>query len=211
MESTAILVGVGPRLGEAAARRLVEAGYRVGLIARSAAHVEALAAELGDAATAATADATDPEALAAAFETIRATHGPAEALVYNASAPGGSPLEEASSEAFEAVWRTRALGLFNALQAASDPRGVVVSGTNFASAGAPEQIEWGSAAAATKGLARSVGADSTTAVTYVEIAAAIAPPDSAFGGAVNAAALADQYVEFLDREPGFYVETVRPE
>jgi hypothetical protein len=86
----------------------------------------------------------------------------------------------------------------------------VVSGTNYASEGAPRQVEWGSAAAATKGLARSAAADLGAAVTYVEIAAAVAPPDSDFEGAVDADRLAERYVELLDREDGFAVERVEP-
>lgn len=208
MGRTAVVAGVGPRVGEAVARRLAAAGYQVGLLARSPDHVERVAADVGTDAVAVTADVTVPHEVA--FGEVRAAFGDVDALVHNASAPGGNRLEDASPSGFERVWRVRALGGFNCLRALRDPEAVVVSGTNYASTAAPRQVEWGSAAAATKGLARSAADDLGAAVTYVEIAAAVAPPDSGFEGAINADRLAGRYVEWLDREPGFAVERVEP-
>ena len=209
MNRTAVVAGVGPGVGEAVARRLAAAGYGVGLLARSPDYVERLAADLDD-AVAVTADVADADAVDGAVGTVRETLGPVDALVHNANAPGGDRLADASPASMEAVWRTRTLGCFNCLRALQEPEAVVVSGTNYAAEPAPGQIEWGSAATATKGLVRSAAADLGAAVTYVEIAAAVAPPDSDFAGAVGADRLADRYLELLDRDAGFAVERLDP-
>ena len=211
MGETVLVAGVGPNLGETVARRLVAAGHRVGLVARSGDRVESLADALGDDAVPAAADITDGDDLGSAVAELRAAFGSVDAVVHNANAPGGNPPAEATPERLAAVWRVRTLGLLHCLQAAPEAAAVVVSGTNYASGAAPEQVEWGSGAAATKGLARSVGEAGEAAVTYVEIGAAVAPPESTFPGAIGADRLADRYVEWLDRDPGFHAERVAPE
>lgn len=83
---SALVVGVGPGLGEAIARRLAEDGAGVGLLARSAGYLEELAAELPE-ATALPLDATDDEAAERALERVRAAHGPVDTLVVNIPGP----------------------------------------------------------------------------------------------------------------------------
>jgi NADP-dependent 3-hydroxy acid dehydrogenase YdfG len=56
MTRTAVIAGVGPRLGESLARTFVAEGCRVGVVARSANSVEELAADLGDDALAVPTD-----------------------------------------------------------------------------------------------------------------------------------------------------------
>ena len=92
-----LIVGAGPGLGSALARRFGAGGFRLGLISRKAEGLNALVAELGSAgheATGETADAGDPQALGAALEAIQARLGSAAVLIYNAALlrPGG-PLE----------------------------------------------------------------------------------------------------------------------
>ncbi|PSP91300.1 hypothetical protein BRC84_07175 [Halobacteriales archaeon QS_1_68_44] len=143
MGETVLVAGVGPNLGKTVARRLVAAGHQVGLVARSGDRVESLADALGDDAVPAAADITDTDDLGAAVAELRAAFGSADAVVHNANAPGGNPPAEATPERLAAVWRVRTLGLLHCLRAAPEAAAVVVSGTDYASSAAPEQVEWG--------------------------------------------------------------------
>jgi NAD(P)-dependent dehydrogenase (short-subunit alcohol dehydrogenase family) len=83
-----ILVGAGPGLGRAIARRFAADGMPVGLIARSQERLDDEVGKLiadGHTAAAATADATDPAGLRAAIDALVAQLGAAEVLVYNAA------------------------------------------------------------------------------------------------------------------------------
>ncbi len=83
---SALVVGVGPGLGEAVARRLAAADVGVGLLARSESYLTDLAAEL-PAATPLPLDATAEDAPRRAVEAVREAHGPVDALVVNIPGP----------------------------------------------------------------------------------------------------------------------------
>jgi NADP-dependent 3-hydroxy acid dehydrogenase YdfG len=80
----AVITGASSGIGEATARALARAGYRVALLARRAERVQALADELGDRAIALPADVTDREALIGAARRVRDQLGPAQVLINNA-------------------------------------------------------------------------------------------------------------------------------
>jgi NADP-dependent 3-hydroxy acid dehydrogenase YdfG len=80
----AVITGASSGIGAATARALVADGHRVALLARRADRIEALAAELGDAALAIQADVTDRDALVAAAERVQSELGGADILVNNA-------------------------------------------------------------------------------------------------------------------------------
>ncbi|MET7698870.1 SDR family NAD(P)-dependent oxidoreductase [Streptomyces sp. NPDC005485] len=84
--TTLAIVGAGPGLGAAVARRFGRAGHDVALVSRSQQHLDALAADLTrDGVTAAgfAADVHDPDALAAALEAAGTALGPIEVLQYS--------------------------------------------------------------------------------------------------------------------------------
>lgn len=84
--TTFALVGAGPGLGPAAARRFGTAGHSVALISRSAQHQDNLAAELardGVQARGFTADILDPGSLTAALREAADTLGPVEVLQFS--------------------------------------------------------------------------------------------------------------------------------
>jgi NAD(P)-dependent dehydrogenase (short-subunit alcohol dehydrogenase family) len=67
---TLVVVGAGPGIGIAAARRFAREGWAVGLLARSGDRLAALADSLTPAARWATADATDPVSIASGLEAL---------------------------------------------------------------------------------------------------------------------------------------------
>ncbi|MGW1798477.1 SDR family NAD(P)-dependent oxidoreductase [Streptomyces sp. NPDC001984] len=84
--TTIAIIGAGPGLGSAVARRFGREGYDVALVARDRARLDALAAELGAEGVTArgfTADVRNPESLAAALDEAAAALGPVEVLQYS--------------------------------------------------------------------------------------------------------------------------------
>jgi NADP-dependent 3-hydroxy acid dehydrogenase YdfG len=80
----AVITGASSGIGEATARALGAAGYRVALLARRADRIQALADELGNGAIAIEADVTDRDSLVAAAQRVKAELGGADVLVNNA-------------------------------------------------------------------------------------------------------------------------------
>ena len=80
----AVITGASSGIGEATARALAGAGYRVALLARRADRIQALADELGDSALAIEADVTDRDSLVAAAQRVQDELGGADVLVNNA-------------------------------------------------------------------------------------------------------------------------------
>ena len=86
-----VITGGGRGIGRLLAQALADAGAAVGLIARSAdelAETVRLVEASGGTATAARADITDQQAVAAAIDTLRRQLGPADLLVNNAGVSG---------------------------------------------------------------------------------------------------------------------------
>jgi NAD(P)-dependent dehydrogenase (short-subunit alcohol dehydrogenase family) len=88
--TTLALIGAGPGLGLATARRFGEAGYDIALISRNPQHQDNLRAELADhdvTARGFTADALDAASLTAALKEAAAVLGPIEVLQYSPVPP----------------------------------------------------------------------------------------------------------------------------
>jgi NADP-dependent 3-hydroxy acid dehydrogenase YdfG len=115
-----LIVGAGPGIAAATARRFGREGYAVGLVAR---REEALI-ELADAlaldgvlAGRAPADAGDPESLSAAVGLLVETFGPADVLLYNVSVGRQAAVPELSPEDLLADLAAGAVGLQTAVRA----------------------------------------------------------------------------------------------
>lgn len=204
MPGTALVAGVGQRIGTAVVRELHAAGYEVGMFARSGEVIDELAAEL-DRATAVEVDITDADAVAAGVETVRDARGPISALVLNASGGAGRPIDDASVDRLRSLFDIRVAGSLAFVQAAREDLEetdgtILFSGTTFADGEAPQQVEWGAVAPGAQGLATSLAhAMDEVQVTYVRIGAAVRP--GADGSeALAAEEVASVYRDLIERE-----------
>jgi NAD(P)-dependent dehydrogenase (short-subunit alcohol dehydrogenase family) len=111
----AVVLGVGPGLGVAVARRFAREGFAVGLMARreeslSAAREEV--EEVGGEAFAISAEARDAASVASAFKEVREALGDPEVFVYNAGAFQMGSILELSPEQFDDCFRANCSGAF---------------------------------------------------------------------------------------------------
>ncbi len=116
---TAAVLGVGPGLGAAVARRFAREGFAVALMARREESVAGVRGEIesaGGTALAVSADGTDPASVAAAFDRVRAELGESEVFVYNAGAFQMGGILEISPEKFDECFKANCAGAFYAAQ-----------------------------------------------------------------------------------------------
>ena len=106
-DSRVLLTGASRGIGEALARRFAGAGARVALVARSAAAIDQLAAELGG--TAHAADLADARQVQGLVERIEADGGPVDVLVNNAGVEGVGTFDAQTAEEVEHLFRLNLL------------------------------------------------------------------------------------------------------
>ena len=117
----AAVLGVGPGLGAAVARRFAGEGFAVAMMARreeSLAKIRQDIEDEGGTALPVSADATDAGSVAAAFELIRSNLGDPEVLVYNAGAFQMGGILEISPAQFDECFRANCAGAFYAAREA---------------------------------------------------------------------------------------------
>lgn len=107
---TAVITGASSGIGEATARALHKAGYRVALLARRADRLSALATELGAGAIAIEADVTDRDALQAAARRVQDEFGGADILINNAGIMLLGPFSAEQSEDYRRMIEVNLLG-----------------------------------------------------------------------------------------------------
>ncbi len=112
---TIAVVGAGTGLGAAVARRFGAEGFRVALVARTQARLDALASELGEAGVAArgyAADVRDGAALAAALARAASELGPVDVLSFSPVPARTSlrPVLETSRDDLVAAFELSVLG-----------------------------------------------------------------------------------------------------
>jgi NAD(P)-dependent dehydrogenase (short-subunit alcohol dehydrogenase family) len=116
---TAAILGVGPGLGAAVARRFAREGFAVALMARREQSVAGVQEEIegaGGRALPVSADATDPASVAAAFDEVRSNLGAPEIFVYNAGAFQMGGILDLSPEKFDECFKANCAGAFYAAQ-----------------------------------------------------------------------------------------------
>ena len=167
----ALVTGAGSGIGRATSLALLKAGYRVVLAGRRADALQetiALAGDLADHALAVPTDATDPIAVAALFETTRATFGRLDVLFNNAgtSAPA-IPMDELTFEQWKAVVDINLTAVFLCTQQAfklmktQSPRGgrIINNGSISAHAPRPGSAPYTATKHAITGLTKSISLD----------------------------------------------------
>src|SRR5919112_4702434 len=115
----AAVLGAGPGLGAALARRFAGEGFGVALMARREDSVAGVRQEIeggGGTALPVSADATDPDSVAAGFERVRGELGDPEVFVYNAGAFQMGGILDLSPEQFDTCFRASCAGAFYAAQ-----------------------------------------------------------------------------------------------
>ena len=116
-DRVAAVLGVGPGLGAAVARRFASEGFGVALMARSEESVAPVREEIldkGDTTLSVSADARDPDSVAAAFGRVRVELGDPEVLVYNAGAFQVGGILDLSPEQFDECFKANCAGAFYA-------------------------------------------------------------------------------------------------
>ena len=114
---TALIVGAGSGISASLARAFAALDVKVGLVARDAEKLKALAAETGAAVFA--ADASDPAAVVALFNEVDRRVGEPDIVVYNASARAHGPIAEIDPAAVEKAIAITAFGGFLVVQQAA--------------------------------------------------------------------------------------------
>ena len=163
----AAVLGVGPGLGAALARRFAR-GYAVAINARSAEYLYSLAAEIraaGGQVLEVPADIGDRAQVEAAFKLIRERLGPPEVLLYNAGSGTWGTIADITPEQYEHAWRVNAYGAFLSAKAVAPDmiargRGVMLfTGATAGVKAGPRSVAFGPAKFALRGLAQSLARD----------------------------------------------------
>ena len=158
-----LITGASSGIGAATAEVFLEKGWRVGLIARRAAPLNALAARYNN-AMALPADVTDPDGMASAFETF----GHIDVLFNNAGLFGPSAtIDEISLEDWAQVLSVNVGGMFIAARLAfarmraQDPQGgrIINNGSISAYTPRPNSVCYTTTKHAITGLTKTLSLD----------------------------------------------------
>jgi NADP-dependent 3-hydroxy acid dehydrogenase YdfG len=114
----AVITGASSGIGEAAARLLAEEGVQVVLAARRADRLQALAAELGDAAVAVETDVGDPTQVQRLFGLVRERFGGLDLLFNNAGIGINAPFESSQPQDWKTMIDANLYGVLHCTQAA---------------------------------------------------------------------------------------------
>jgi 3-oxoacyl-[acyl-carrier protein] reductase len=105
-----VITGGGTGLGRALARRFAAEGERLALFGRRAAKLEAITAELGEAAIGVPCDVAQPDSVRAAFAAVAERYGRIDVLINNAAVFKPFLVAEASDEQLTGSVGTNLLG-----------------------------------------------------------------------------------------------------
>jgi len=114
-EKIIAILGVGPGLGSAVARRFAREGFAVALMARREDSLRDIHTHITSAdgrALSLLVDAMDPASISAAFAEVRAKLGDPSVFVYNAGTFRPGSVLEVKPEQFEMYWKVNCFGAF---------------------------------------------------------------------------------------------------
>jgi NAD(P)-dependent dehydrogenase (short-subunit alcohol dehydrogenase family) len=135
----AIIVGVGPGIGAAVARRVAREGLNVGLIARRESTVDAILKGLGDAdALGVTADVTAEDGLRTALDEIIDRFGIPELVVYNAALVRRDAIGELTTRQQLDAWAVNVVGAITTVAHVAPAMVTAGGGTIVMTGGMPQ-------------------------------------------------------------------------
>lgn len=156
----ALVVGVGPGLGTATARRLHADGYRVAVASRNSERLEGLARELDGLAV--SIDAMDPSSVEAGVAAVQEALGPIHTVVWNVGGGVFGTLEAVDTDGLDLALGTNTRGLFvlaKRLLPQMAERGdgaLIITGATASLRGKPFTTAFAAGKAAQRSLAQSL-------------------------------------------------------
>jgi short-subunit dehydrogenase len=163
-----LLVGAGPGLGMAVARRFADGGYRVTLVARSTDGLRDLADSLADSGAqidTLAADASDPEGLRDRMAALYAQQGAPGLIVYNAVMGAPDKLLSSTVEHLQTAYAVDVISAIVITQVAAPAMraagsgAIIVTGGGFADHPIPALATVSLGKAALRSAATMLGAD----------------------------------------------------
>jgi short-subunit dehydrogenase len=163
-----LLVGAGPGLGMAVARRFADGGYRVTLVARSTDGLRDLAeslAETGAQIDTVVADASDPDGLGARMAQLFKERGAPGLIIYNAVMGAPDQLLSSSVEHLQTAYAVDVISAIVVTQVAAPAMRaagsgtIIVTGGGFADYPIPALATISLGKAALRSAATMLGAD----------------------------------------------------
>ncbi|MEO3884464.1 SDR family NAD(P)-dependent oxidoreductase [Nonomuraea sp. B5E05] len=138
---SAVIIGAGPGIGQAVARRLAREGLSITLIARSERTLRTVyeaVAPRGVPVVTVEADSTDQAALNAALDKAVSEHGVPDVVVYNAAIIQADAPGELSVRAHMEAWAVNVVGALNAAAHVAPAMAARGNGTFLITGGMPE-------------------------------------------------------------------------
>jgi short-subunit dehydrogenase len=208
-----LLVGAGPGLGMAVARRFAAGGYQVTLVARSTDSLRDLASTLAD--TGATinimaADAGDSDDLGARMKELYLAGGAPGVVVYNAVMGAPDRLLDSSAAHLQAAYAVDVIGAIVVAQAAVPAMRaagfgtILVTGGGFADHPIPALATVSLGKAALRSAATMLGAD--LAPDGIRVATLTIAGQIAAGTSFDPDRIADRYWEIVHSDSPWQAE-----
>jgi NAD(P)-dependent dehydrogenase (short-subunit alcohol dehydrogenase family) len=141
-QESGIVIGAGPGIGAAVARKLSREGLAVGVIARSRATVESNLSDLtgGERSLGLTADVTDEASLRCALDELVERLGVPKVLVYNAALIQSDPVGELSAQEQLDAYAVNVVGAITAISHLAPRMAEAGGGTVLLTGGMPDPI-----------------------------------------------------------------------
>jgi NAD(P)-dependent dehydrogenase (short-subunit alcohol dehydrogenase family) len=133
-----VIVGAGPGIGAAVARRFARAGFSVGLIARSETTVKAVADGIIGDVLPLTADSTDEAGLRAALDRVVQEYGVPDVVVYNAALIQPDAIGDLTAQQHLDAWAVNVVGAITTAAHVVPAMAERGSGTFIITGGMPE-------------------------------------------------------------------------
>lgn len=163
-----VIVGVGPGIGMAVARRFAREGYHIALVSRDARKLAKYTQQIKEfdgMAHGFPADASDAEGLVGAFNHIKEQMGHPDVLIYNAAVKGRSNLDELEPDDLLDAFRVNVMGAMVCVQQVVDGMKdaghgtIIFTGGGLALHPAPDYVSLSIGKAGIRSLAYSLHGD----------------------------------------------------